>query len=206
MSQVDPPPSEPMPPGSGIGRRNVMMGAVAGVAAVAGIAVGWWRSSPPSHSGGPKSAEGKGGTYQERDGALASFWQLQFATPDGKSLNMASLRGKPLLLNFWATWCPPCVEELPLIERFFRENSKNGWQVLGLAVDQVAPVNAFLNKMPLSFPIAMAGMAGVELSKTLGNLSGGLPFTVVVGKSGDVLQRKMGRVTPDDLHSWAQLI
>ena len=78
--------------------------------------------------------------------------------------------------------------------------------MLGLAVDQVAPVNAFLIKMPLSFPMAMAGMAGVELSKTLGNLSGGLPFTVVVGKSGDVLQRKMGRVTPDDLHSWAQLI
>ncbi len=198
MSESGVPPSESMPPVSGVGlRRHVVMGAVAAVAAGAGIAAGWWRSSPMSQSGG---------VSRELNAALVSFWQLQFATPDGKSLGMTSLRGKPLLLNFWATWCPPCVEELPLIDRFFQENSKNGWQVLGLAVDQVAPVNVFLGKMPLSFPVAMAGMPGVELSKTLGNLSGGLPFTVVVSKGGEVLHRKMGRVTPDDLRGWAQLI
>ncbi len=206
MSEIDvPPPPESTAPPSVNKRRHLAMGAAAAVAAVAGIATGWWRSSPVPQPGGQLQAESQGIAGGKPNASLENLWQLQFATPDGKSLNMASMRGKPLLLNFWATWCPPCVEELPLIDRFFRENAKNGWQVLGLAVDQVAPVNAFMVKMPLSFPVAMAGMAGVDLSKTLGNLSGGLPFTIVMGKSGYVLHRKMGRVTTDDLQAWAQL-
>jgi thiol-disulfide isomerase/thioredoxin len=136
---------------------------------------------------------------------LSKLWALNLATPNGSTLSLASLRGKPMLLNFWATWCPPCVEELPLIDRFYQENAKNGWQVLGLAVDQVPAVNNFLGKMPVKFPVAMAGMAGIELSKSLGNLSGGLPFTVVIGSQGAVLHRKMGRVSADDLNAWAAL-
>ena len=108
--------------------------------------------------------------------ATSKFWELAFETPTGQSIAMVSLKGKPLLINFWATWCPPCVEELPLINRFYQENSNNGWQVLGLAVDQKSAVNGFLAKMPLNFPVALAGMSGVELSKSLGNLSGGLPL------------------------------
>ena len=76
---------------------------------------------------------------------------------------------------------------------------------MGLAVDQLAAVNGFLAKAPVKFPVALAGLSGVDLSKTLGNLGGGLPFTVVLGKDGSVLHRKMGRVTPDDLRVWAQL-
>ena len=139
------------------------------------------------------------------DGAAGALWQLSFETPAGKTLSLASLRGKPLMINFWATWCPPCVDELPLINGFFKENSANGWQVLGIAVDQLAAVKGFLGKMPLLFPVALAGMSGVELSKTLGNLSGGSPFTVVFGAGGSILHRKMGRVTPEDLRIWATL-
>ena len=80
-----------------------------------------------------------------------------------------------------------------------------GWQVLGLAVDQRAAVNGFLGKMPLSFPVALAGLSGVDLSKSLGNLSGGLPFTVVVGSGGAVLHRKMGRISLKDLSAWKHL-
>ena len=134
-----------------------------------------------------------------------SFWQQQFAQLDGTMLATTSFKGKPLLLNFWATWCPPCVEELPLLNAFFNENRSKGWQVLGLAVDQAAPVTRFLAQSPLAFPVALAGFPGIEVSKSLGNLSGGLPFTVVFGPEGTVLHRKMGKLYPDDLRTWARL-
>lgn len=118
---------------------------------------------------------------------------------------MQALRGRPVLLNFWATWCPPCVEEMPMINRFFQENAANGWQVVGLAVDQPSSVRTFLQKTPVNYPIAMAGLGGTELGRSLGNLAGGLPFTVVLGSGGTVLHRKMGRVNPEDLRVWAEL-
>jgi thiol-disulfide isomerase/thioredoxin len=171
------------------GRRRWLMGAVASAAALAGLGLAWR-------------------TYQaqsELPAAEAALWQMTFTTPDGNPLRMAALRGKPLLLNFWATWCPPCVDELPLISGFYRQNSAKGWQVLGLAVDQLDPVKSFLATAPVTFPVAMAGMPGIEVSRSLGNLSGSLPFTVVLGSDGLVAHRKMGRVTPEDLRAWSVL-
>ncbi|MEP6970989.1 MAG: TlpA disulfide reductase family protein [Betaproteobacteria bacterium] len=133
------------------------------------------------------------------------LWALEFTTPQGAKLTMDQFRGKPLLLNFWATWCPPCVEEMPLLDRFFAENTSNGWQVLGLAVDQAAPVNRFLQARPVGFPIALAGLAGADLSRTLGNTGGGLPFSVAFDRSGRIVQRKMGQLTKQDLQQWLSL-
>lgn len=170
-------------------RRRWLMGAVAGAAALGGVGLAWRTYQPQTMS---STAE-------------TGLWQLEFAAPDGTPLSMASMRGKPLLLNFWATWCPPCVDELPLLSSFYRENSAKGWQVLGLAVDQPDPVKRFLAKSPVAFPVALAGVPGVEVSKSLGNLSGGLPFTVVLGSDGVVAHRKMGKITPDNLRAWALL-
>jgi len=176
--------------GVSVMRRRWLMGVVAGVAALGGT--GLALKANPSKESGASSAE-------------SAFWKLEFAAPDGTVLRMASLQGKPLLLNFWATWCPPCVAELPSLSRFYQSNSIKGWQVLGVAVDQLAAVQRFLAKSPVAFPVVLAGMEGVEISRTLGNLSGGLPFSVVLGSDGVVAHRKMGQVSPDDLRAWMAL-
>lgn len=180
------------------GRRHWLMAGTAAAAVVAGAGVAWWRQS-----GG--QAEAPLAAASPPTAAEAAVWALALETPAGSPIALRDFQGKPLLLNFWATWCPPCIEELPLLNSFYSENKSKGWQVLGLAVDQKAPVNTFLSRLPLAFPVAMAGMGGVELSKSLGNLVGGLPFTVVFGAAGTVLHRKMGRVSPQDLSGWAKL-
>lgn len=133
------------------------------------------------------------------------LWTLEFDTPAGTRLALSSLRGRPLMINFWATWCPPCVEELPLLNSFFQENSSKGWQVVGIAVDKLAPVQAFLARQPLAFPVVLAGMEGLALSKSLGNQAGGLPFTVLVGADGSILNRKIGKLSERDLALWREL-
>ena len=130
---------------------------------------------------------------------------MSFDTPAGTPLPMSNFRGKLLLVNFWATWCPPCVEELPLLDFFYQENKDKNLQIVGLAVDQPSAVRTWLQTRPLNFPVGMAGLGGTELSKSLGNRSGSLPFTVVFGPKGALLHRKIGKVSPEDLVQWTQL-
>jgi thiol-disulfide isomerase/thioredoxin len=134
------------------------------------------------------------------------FWGMSFPTVEGRPLPMSAFRGRPLLLNFWATWCPPCIKEMPEIDRFFRAQGPQGWQVLGLAVDKAGPVQAFLARNPVAYPIALAGFDGVEVSIALGNAGSGLPFTVAFGRDGAVARRKAGETNEAELSSWAREI
>ena len=174
-------------------RRNLLYLGAAAAAGLAGAGAAWFKYEPQRLTPGQTNA------------AQDALWALSFDTPDGQPQAMSSFRGKPLLLNFWATWCPPCVEELPLLDAFYREHKSKGWQVLGLAVDQPSAVRKWLQAKPLSFAVGMAGLDGTELSKSLGNLAGGLPFTVLFGSSGAVLHRKTGKVSREDLAQWVQL-
>ena len=190
-------------------RRKIAIGGVAAAAGLAGVGTAWWKLRPHDVAPGPgadRAAALPGADADTlSDDAVAAFWKSSFDTPEGAPLAMSSFRGKPLLVNFWATWCPPCIEELPLLDSFYRENKSNGWQLLGLAVDQPSAVRKWLQAKPLSFPVGMAGFGGTELSKSFGNLSGGLPFSVVLGASGQLLHRKTGKVTAEELALWAQL-
>jgi thiol-disulfide isomerase/thioredoxin len=161
------------------------------LAAAAGGGFAWWQSKQAG-AGLPTEP-------------FAGFWALQWDAPQGGPVLMQSFRGKPLLINFWATWCPPCIEELPLINDFFNKNKVNGWHVLGLAIDRPDAVKGFLQKMPLDFPVGLAGATGSELAGKLGNPTGSLPFSVAIGAEGSILQRKLGRLKPEDLNLWAQL-
>ena len=111
--------------------------------------------------------------------------------------------GRVVVFNFWATWCTPCVEEMPLIDNFFRQNESKGWQVLGLAIDQPSRVRQFLTQFPVTYAIGLAGLTGTDLAKQLGNEVGGLPFTVVLDAQGQLIQRKVGKLTADEVKNWA---
>ena len=189
-------------------RRKIAMGGVAAAAGLAGVGAAWWKFRPHDLASGPdadRAAASPVADADTGDDAVAAFWKSSFDTPEGAPLPMSSFRGKPLLVNFWATWCPPCIEELPLLNSFYQANKSKGWQLLGLAVDQPSAVRKWLQAKPLSFPVGMAGFGGTELSKSFGNLSGGLPFSVVLGASGQLLHRKTGKVTAEELALWAQL-
>ena len=159
---------------------------VAGVAALAGAGVAWRR-----HAAQKVTAD-----------ALRTVWATEFETPSGEVLKLADFRGKPLVLNFWATWCPPCVEEMPLLNAFFRQNTSNGWQVVGLAIDQPSRVRRFVSEFPVDYPIALGGMNGSEVGRLLGNVQGGLPFTVVFDASGNLKLQKLGKLSADEIRSW----
>lgn len=171
-------------------KRRWLTAGVALGAGVLGAGWGWWRlrgSAPAA-------------------GALNDLWQQSWQTPQGEPLPMTQFQGRPLLLNFWATWCPPCVQELPMLDAFYQQQRGQGWQVLGLAVDQPTAVRKFLGQHPLAFPVAIAGLDGTELSQRLGNDAGGLPFSVLFGKDGTVLDRHLGQLKPEDLERWRQRV
>ncbi|AVS77052.1 redoxin [Paracidovorax avenae] len=172
-------------------RRRALYAAAAAVAAAGGAGLAWWRLQP----------------HAAVSGAEAALWGMRFDAPQPGSpaLDMQAFRGRPLLVNFWATWCPPCVEELPMLNTFYRTQQARGWQVVGLAIDQPSSVRQFLARVPVDFPIGLAGLQGTDLGRSLGNLAGGLPFTVLLGADGTIMHRKMGQITADDLRQWSAL-
>ena len=177
-------------------RRHLLTVGAAVAAAMAGAGAAYWQSKQ-------EQAETPS---MPITGDLGDLWQMQFYKPDGGKLAMQSLKGKPLLINFWATWCPPCVEELPLLERFYNQNKAKSMQIVGLAADKPDAVRTFLKKLPLTFPIAITDLSGIALSKSWGNLAGGLPFSVMLAADGHVMQRKMGKLSEDDLNIWLNAV
>jgi thiol-disulfide isomerase/thioredoxin len=170
----------------GLSKRQVVFGGVAVLAAIAGT--GLALKKQPA------------GLDMETQQAL---WNAEFDTPDGQILKMQNLQGRPLVINFWATWCAPCVEEMPLLDIFFRQNVAKGWQMVGLAIDQPSRVRQYLSQNAISYPIGLAGMTGTELGRLLGNEVGGLPFTVVLDGKGSLIQRKLGKLSAQEIQAWA---
>ncbi len=169
-------------------RRSLLIGGASATAALAGVGVALWQQGRIDAS--PANA----------------LWPLKFERPEGGELQMATLRGKPLLVNFWATWCPPCVREIPLLDRFHRDHQARGWQVVGLAADNIAPVREFLTRQPVAFAIGLAGLGGVDLARRLGNTTGGLPFTLVFTSAGEVAHRKLGVLGSSELDDWGHSV
>jgi thiol-disulfide isomerase/thioredoxin len=165
-----------------------LVAATAGLASIAGIGAALWRyQSEPSDLS---------------EQALNALWSSSFEGLDGQSTKLSQFHGKPLVINFWATWCVPCVEEMPLLNAFYQQNASKSWQVIGLAIDQPSSVKKFLARHPIDYPIFQAGLLGTELTKTLGDDQEGLPFTIVLDAEGHLKQRKLGKLSQAEINAW----
>lgn len=132
---------------------------------------------------------------------VADLFALELPDTSGHSQKLAQWRGKPLIVNFWATWCPPCVEEMPELSAFQKEAGARGVQIIGIGIDSAENIRGFASKYQISYPLYIAGMNGIDLSRQLGNNKGGLPFTVLFNKNGIPIKTYLGRVHIPQLRS-----
>lgn len=131
------------------------------------------------------------------------IFELSYPNADGVNTPLSQIRGEKLtVLNFWATWCPPCVEEMPELSRVHAELEGQGVKTIGLAVDSPSAVAQFALDKPVSYPLVVIGAAGTSLAERLGNAAGALPYTVLVDAEGRVLEQKLGRIHESELRDW----
>ena len=121
---------------------------------------------------------------------------------DGSTAKLSDFDGRPLLINFWATWCPPCIEELPLLDAVHQRSGADGLQVIGIALDDPAAVEKFLGELPVEFPMFLAQPGRVDLSTTLGNANSVLPYSVLIDAEGHIAKRKFGAFSEASLREW----
>jgi len=130
--------------------------------------------------------------------AGATLFALELPDDAGSVQKLSQWRGKPLIVNFWATWCPPCVEEMPALSDF-QKRGAGRVQVIGIGIDTADNIRGFARKYSISYPLYVAGMRAVDLSRQMGNPNGGLPFTLLINKQGALVKTYMGRLDMDQL-------
>lgn len=123
---------------------------------------------------------------------------------DGTRLRIpADTRGRPLLVNVWASWCGPCVVEMPELARYAAAQGANGTQVVGIALDEVAAVRDFLVRVPVGYPIVLDAAGPADAGVRLGNVRGVLPYSVLLDADGRIVKRKVGPFVPGEIERWA---
>lgn len=110
--------------------------------------------------------------------------------------------GRPLLINLWASWCAPCIREMPDLEAFSREQGPNGVQVVGIALDDPAAVRLFLGRVEVNYPILIDAPGASDAGVQLGNTAGVLPYSVLVSRDGVLLKQRIGPFVPGEIRRW----
>lgn len=127
----------------------------------------------------------------------SALFALSLPDPAGKPQAIAQWRGKVLVVNFWATWCGPCREEMPDFVRAQDEYGAKGLQIVGIAVDNVDKVQQFSKELGLNYPALIGGYDAMDLSREWGNTLVALPFTLVLDRQGRIAYTHLGPVKPD---------
>ena len=109
---------------------------------------------------------------------------------------------RPALVNVWASWCGPCIEEMPQLQRFHGEQGANGTQVVGIALDDRAAVEAFLQRIPVDYPILLDAPGPADAGVRLGNPAGVLPYTALLDAEGRLVRQKIGPFAPGEIEGW----
>jgi thiol-disulfide isomerase/thioredoxin len=130
--------------------------------------------------------------------------EFSLETTDGTQRSISSWPGKPLLINFWATWCGPCLREIPMLKEF--QAGRSELQVVGIAIDQREPVLTFAEKMQFNYPILIGQNGGWDAAAAFGVEVFALPFTVFAGPDGSVLGVHTGELHPEHLENLAAVL
>lgn len=173
-------------------RTNALILLVAIVGAIGGFLAGGWLKPLPS----PHVA-----LHMLKIGDAAP--PVERPDLDGKARSLAEWRGKLVLVNFWASWCGPCREEMPLLDRTQARYAAKGLQIVGIASDSADATRTYLDAVPVHYPILIDDPAkGEDLSETFGNDHDVLPYSVLIGSDGRILARRAGNFTADKLEAW----
>lgn len=122
---------------------------------------------------------------------------------DGTTVELpAAYAGRPVLVNLWASWCGPCIEEMPELDRFAAAQEANGTQVVGIALDDAAAVEAFLKRVPVRYPILLDEAGPRDAGVRLGNPKGVLPYTALISADGRLIRQKIGPFQHGEIDNW----
>jgi thiol-disulfide isomerase/thioredoxin len=132
--------------------------------------------------------------------------ELALPLLDGGTMHLPrDLQGAPVLVNFWASWCGPCIEEMPELDRFAAGEASHGVRVVGIALDEPAAVRGFLQRVPVRYPILLDTPGARDSSVQLGNPRGVLPYSVLLSADGRLLRQRVGPFAHGEIDRWAMV-
>lgn len=167
-------------------RQTLLFSLVALLGLAAGLGAAWWKLD----------------TSTEARRRADTLFTRSYQDSAGQEQSLAQWRGRWLVVNFWATWCPPCIKEMPDLQKVSDEYAARGVTVVGLGIDNPSAIRAFQQQYSLRLPLLLAGFDGSELARELGNESGALPYTLLIDPKGRIVETRLGLLDAAELRRW----